>query len=176
VNGPYLAVVGPGDADEDTCALAAQVGRLIAEAGGVVVCGGLGGVMEEAARGATQSGGISLGILPGASRAEGNPHLTVVVATGLGQARNTVVVGTSDAVIAVGGSWGTMSEVALAVRTGIPVISLGGWTAQDRAGRPVPGITQVTTPSAAVDAAVAAAAAGAAGALGGRPPGGGADR
>jgi len=104
------------------------VGRLIAQAGGVVVCGGLGGVMEAAARGAAEQGGLSLGILPGSDRAQGNPHLSVALASGLGELRNGLVVRASDAAIAIGGSWGTLSEVALARRAGVPVVWLSGWS------------------------------------------------
>ena len=104
------------------------MGRLIAQAGGVVVCGGLGGVMEAAARGAAEQGGLSLGILPGSDRAQGNPHLSVALASGLGELRNGLVVRASDAAIAIGGSWGTLSEVALARRAGVPVVWLSGWS------------------------------------------------
>lgn len=124
----YIAVVGPGEADAEICAIAAEAGRLIAARGGVVVCGGLGGVMEAAARGAAETGGRSLGILPGSDRGAANPHLTLAVASGLGELRNGLVVRSSDALLAVGGSWGTLSEVALAVRAGLPVVSVRGWT------------------------------------------------
>ena len=110
---PYIAVVGPAEPDAETYALAVEAGRLIAERGAVVVCGGLGGVMEAAARGASDAGGSSLGILPGADRAQANRYLTMAVATGLGELRNALVVRCSDGVLAVGGSWGTLSEVAL---------------------------------------------------------------
>lgn len=124
---PYVAVVGPGDAGPPECAAAERVGRLLAGHGAVLVCGGLGGVMGAAARGARAGGGLSVGLLPGYDRGAADPHLTVALPTGLGQLRNGLVVAAADAVIAVGGSWGTLSEIALALRTGRPVVALGGW-------------------------------------------------
>ena len=124
---PYVAVCGASDPDPDQRELAREVGRRLAEAGAVVLCGGLGGVMEAAAEGAARAGGTVVGILPGSSRATGNPHLTVAIATGLGEARNAVLATAADAVIAIGGGWGTLSEVALARRGGRPVLALAGW-------------------------------------------------
>jgi uncharacterized protein (TIGR00725 family) len=120
----YVGVIGPGKATAQQRALSQEVGRLLAEQGHVVVCGGLGGVMEAAALGARIARGTVVGLLPGADRADGNPHLTVALPTGLGELRNGLLVRVSDAVIAVGGNWGTLSEVALAMRTGVPVVSL----------------------------------------------------
>jgi hypothetical protein len=153
---PYIAVVGPAEPDAETYALAVEVGRLIAERGAVVVCGGLGGVMEAAAQGASQAGGSSLGILPGADRAQANRHVTMAIATGLGELRNALVVRCSDAVLAVGGSWGTLSEVALAQRLGRPVVSLRGWSVVDPGGAAVTGIVAATSAVEAVEALVAA--------------------
>jgi uncharacterized protein (TIGR00725 family) len=152
---PYIAVVGPAEPDTDTYALAVEVGRLIARRGAVVVCGGLGGVMEAAALGASQLGGSSLGILPGSDRAEANRYLTMVIATGLGELRNALVVRCSDAVLAVGGSWGTLSELALAVRLRKPVVSLRGWSVVDVDGAVVPGAVATTSAAEAVDAVMA---------------------
>jgi uncharacterized protein (TIGR00725 family) len=151
----YIAVVGPGEADAETCAAAAEVGGLIAQRGGVVVCGGLGGVMDAAARGAAERGGRSLGILPGSDRREAGSHLTLVVASGLGELRNALVVRSSDGVVAIGGSWGTLSEVALALRLGLPVVSLRGWSVADAAGAPVSGIEVAGSPAQAVAAVFA---------------------
>ena len=123
----YVAVVGPSAAQPDELRDAETVGRLLAEAGATLVCGGLGGVMEAACRGAAQAGGTTVGLLPGPDRAAANPHVSVALPTGLGELRNGLVVRAADAVIAVGGGYGTLSEVALALRAGIPVISLGGW-------------------------------------------------
>lgn len=124
----YVAVVGPSAADEADLADAATVGRGLAQRGHVVLCGGHGGVMEAVARGAAQAGGIVVGLLPGTDRSAANPHLTVAIPTGLGEMRNALLVRSSDVVVSVGGSWGTLSEVALAVRTGVPVVALRGWS------------------------------------------------
>jgi uncharacterized protein (TIGR00725 family) len=119
---------------------------LIAERGALLVCGGLGGVMEAACRGARAAGGTTLGLLPGADRAEANPHVTVAVPTGLGEARNALVVRAADAVVAIGGGYGTLSEIALALRAGKPVIGLGTWD--------IDGIEVASDPEAAVRAAL----------------------
>lgn len=125
-------MIGPGnEATHEECATARQVGRLLADRGAIVVCGGLGGVMAAACQGAFESGGTTVGLLPGRDRSAGNPYLTVAVPTGMGELRNGLVVRTSDAVIAVGGSWGTLSEIALAVRTGKPVVAISGWNVED---------------------------------------------
>jgi uncharacterized protein (TIGR00725 family) len=124
----YVAVIGPGDATAEEARLAERVGQLLAEAGVVVVCGGLGGVMAAVSRGVRQRGGLVVGLLPGRDRAAGNEYLSVALPTGLGELRNGLVVAAADAVVAVGGSWGTLSEIALAVRTGKPVVSIAGWT------------------------------------------------
>lgn len=100
---------------------------MLAEAGAVVLCGGLGGVMEAAAEAATAAGGMAVGILPGPDRAAANPHLSIAIATGLGEARNAVLTTAADAVIAIGGGWGTLSEIGLARRQGRPVVALAGW-------------------------------------------------
>jgi uncharacterized protein (TIGR00725 family) len=124
----YVAVVGPGDdASDADLAVADEVGRLLARDGAVVITGGLGGVMAAAARGASAEGGVVVGLLPGTERADGHPAHTLLLPTGLGEMRNALIVRCADAVIAIGGSWGTLSEVALAVRTGVPVVSVGGW-------------------------------------------------
>src|SRR4051812_14436496 len=119
---PYVAVVGSGDAPREETAIAERVGRALADAGAVVVCGGLGGVMEGACRGAKAGGGTTVGMLPGDSRTSANEFVDVAIATGLGEARNALVVRAADVLIAVGGSWGTLSEIALALRTGKRVI------------------------------------------------------
>lgn len=125
--GPYISVIGAGLASEDEAAAAEEIGRLLAEAGAILVCGGLGGVMDAAARGSEAAGGTSVGILPGDDRSAGSPHLTVRIATGLGEARNAIVARAADAVIAVGGEFGTLSEVALALKMGKRVVGLGTW-------------------------------------------------
>ena len=155
----YVAVVGPAEAGDAEVAAAEEVGRLLAEAGVLVVTGGLGGVMAAASRGAAAAGGTVLGLLPGTDRAAANESVTVVVPTGLGQARNALVVRTADALVAVGGSWGTLSEVALARRLGRPVLVVGGWSIKDASGAPVAdGPQQAATPREAVTAVLAALA------------------
>jgi uncharacterized protein (TIGR00725 family) len=125
---PYVAVCGPGTTrDEALLGAAEDVGAGIAEAGAILVCGGLGGVMEAAARGARSKLGTVLGLLPGDDRRAANGWVTVAVPTGLGELRNGLVVRSADVVVAVGAGTGTLSEVALAIRTGVPVVGLGTW-------------------------------------------------
>ena len=124
----YVGVVGPsGEIPDGLAATAEEVGRLLADAGCVVVTGGGTGVMTAASRGAAEAGGTTLGILPGGDRAEANPWVSVSVPTGIGELRNGLLVRSVDALVSVGGSWGTLSEVALACRTGVPVWSVDGW-------------------------------------------------
>lgn len=120
-----IAVIGAGVASPEEETLAEEVGRLLAEAGAVVVCGGLGGVMEAASRGARGAGGRSLGLLPGPDPSAANAWIDTPVPTGMGEARNALVVRTGEAVVAVGGSWGTLSEIALARKMGRTVVLLG---------------------------------------------------
>jgi uncharacterized protein (TIGR00725 family) len=151
-----VAVIGKGAADEELAPLAAEVGRRLAEAGAVVVCGGLGGVMEAAARGAREAGGEVIGILPGSDPGEANPYVTHVVAAGIGHARNLAVVGSAEAVIAIGGEWGTLAEIGFARRLERPVIAIRGWhvsgSGKMEGG---PGIDSVETAAAAVERALA---------------------
>jgi uncharacterized protein (TIGR00725 family) len=158
VGAPYVAVIGAGVAHPDTNGLAEEVGRALGRAGAVVVCGGLGGVMEAACRGARAEGATTVGILPGTDRRLANPHLTVAVATGLGEARNVLVVRAADAVIAVGGEWGTLSEIAFALKTGTPVVGLSTWEPAME-GRPVEGILPARSAAEAVEAALRSAGA-----------------
>jgi uncharacterized protein (TIGR00725 family) len=124
---PYVAVIGASNALDWELATAEDLGRRLAEHGCVLVCGGLGGVMDAAARGCQSAGGVSVGILPGSDRVGASPALTVAIATGFGEARNAIVARSADAVIAVGGEFGTLSEIALALKMGTPVIGLGTW-------------------------------------------------
>ena len=133
-----MAVIGPADASAEEAARAEAVGRLLGEAGAVVVCGGLGGVMEAAARGAAGAGGTVVGLLPGLDRGAANPHVTVTITTGLGEMRNALVVRAADAVVAVGGAYGTLSEIAFALRTGKPVVGLDTWALDDVVDAPDP--------------------------------------
>jgi uncharacterized protein (TIGR00725 family) len=129
-----IAVIGPGERNPHVEALAYDVGRLLAEAGCTIVCGGLGGVMEAACRGAKAASGRTIGILPGSSRADANPYVDVAIATGMGEGRNVVIVRTADAAIAVGGGFGTLSELALLLRAGKRVVGLDTWEVS-RGGR-----------------------------------------
>jgi uncharacterized protein (TIGR00725 family) len=124
----YVAVVGAGeDVPDDVLERAEAVGDLLAERGVVLVCGGLGGVMEAACRGAQRAGGVTVGILPGADRDAANRWVTVAIATGMGELRNGLVVRSADAVIAIAGGLGTLSEIALALKAGKRVAGLGSW-------------------------------------------------
>ena len=154
---PYVAVVGGGDADADALAIAEEVGRHLAQRGAVVVCGGLGGVMEAACRGAKAEGGTTVGILPTEDRSHANEYVDVAIATGLGEARNALVVRTADVVVAVDGEFGTLSEIALALRTGTPVVGIATWELSI-GGQTIDTILRVHDPVAAVEAALALAA------------------
>lgn len=123
----YLGVIGANHCGKKVGQLAYEVGQEIAKAGAVLVCGGLGGVMEAACRGAKEQGGITIGIIPGAKRDESNPYVDFPIATGLGYARNVLVVQNSQAVIALPGKYGTLSEIAFCLNFGIPLISLSNW-------------------------------------------------
>src|SRR5678816_3408900 len=123
----HVAVVGGGAAEPGNTALAEEVGRLLARSGAVVICGGLGGVMEATCRGAKSAGGMTVGILPGLDRFEANPWVDVAIPTGLGEARNALVVRAADVLIAIGGEYGTLSEIALALKTGKPVVGIDTW-------------------------------------------------
>jgi uncharacterized protein (TIGR00725 family) len=126
----------------------------------VVICGGGSGVMAAAARGARAAGGVVVGIRPGDDRAGASPDLTVTVVTNLGEARNAVIVWSADVVVAVGGSWGTLSEIALARRRGgVPVVILDGWQVLDGDGRPLGGFLHATTAEEAASLALRAGAA-----------------
>ena len=151
---PRIGVCGPSEASAGVLALAEQVGAEIARQGGIVVCGGLGGVMEAAARGARTAGGLTVGILPGSSAEEANPFIDVPIVTGLGEARNALVVHSSDAIIAIDGAYGTLSEIALALKMGVPVIGLGTWQLRAPDGS-VPPIVPAQTPAEAVEKAFA---------------------
>ncbi|GII55163.1 hypothetical protein Pth03_35520 [Planotetraspora thailandica] len=145
-----VAVCGPSACTPQEAETARTVGRLLAERGAVVLCGGYGGVMAAAAAGAREAGGVAVGILSGRDAAGASPDLTVVIPTGMGEARNALIVRAADAVIVVGGSWGTLSELALAQRGGTPVVALGGWSVVDAAGDPVAGPVRAADPADAV--------------------------
>jgi uncharacterized protein (TIGR00725 family) len=143
---PYVSVVGPGEASAEEVDAAERIGRGLAAAGAVVVCGGLGGVMAAACRGAFERGGMTVGILPGLDRAAANDYVRVAIPAGLGELRNGLVVRAGDVVVAVGGAYGTLSEVALALKTGVPVVGLGTWELE--------GVQRVQSPDEAVERAL----------------------
>lgn len=141
--GRSVAVVGPGETtDERLLTAAFEVGWYVGQHRALLVCGGLGGVMAAACRGAKEAGATTVGLLPGVDPAIANPWVDIVIPTGLGQARNLVVVRAAAAVVAVGGSWGTLSEVAFARRAGVPVVSLFGWRVRDGSDEPVAGVAE----------------------------------
>ena len=145
----HVAVCGAGSASEEEERTAEAVGRGLAEGGAVLICGGLGGVMAAACRGAREAGGITVGLLPGHDRGEANPWVSVAIPTGLGELRNGLVVRAADALIAVGGGYGTLSEIALALKVGVPVIGLGTWALEApvvRAGSPAEAAARALSP------------------------------
>lgn len=148
----YISVVGHSMCDERKTELARAVGREIARRGHVLVCGGLGGVMEAASRGAREAGGIAVGILPGADRSQANEWLTIALPTDLGHARNALVALAGDAIIAVCGGYGTLSEIAFGLKMGKPVVGLESWDLGDCPGEEM-SITQASTPEEAVELA-----------------------
>ncbi len=152
-NKKIIAVIGGSQANEEELARAEETGREIALRGAILVCGGLGGVMEAACRGAKQAGGLTLGILPGDSHETANSFVDIPVVTGVGHARNMIVVKTARAVIAVGGSYGTLSEISYALQNGIPVIGLNTWCIW-RNNKEDKSIICVDSPAGAVDLAV----------------------
>lgn len=122
-----VGVIGAGLCDPETVRLAEEVGAMVAQRGGILYTGGLGGVMEAAARGARGTGGITVGILPGATASDANPYVTIPVVTGMGHARNVILVRSSEVLIAISGSHGTLSEIALALKMWKPVVGLHTW-------------------------------------------------
>jgi uncharacterized protein (TIGR00725 family) len=122
-----ISVIGAGQCSKREARLAEEVGREIARAGAVLICGGLGGVMEAASRGASVAGGLVVGILPGENPKQANPYVKLAIASGVGRARNMAIAKSARAVIAVGGGYGTLSEIAYALQSGIPVIGLNTW-------------------------------------------------
>lgn len=139
-------MVGPGEeASGPETATAEAIGRGLAGAGAALVCGGLGGVMAAACRGAAENGGVTIGILPGADREAANRWVGVAIPTGLGELRNGLIVRAADAVVAVGGGYGTLSEIALALKSGVPVFGVGTWQ--------IDGVVPVSSPEEAVERA-----------------------
>jgi hypothetical protein len=151
-----IAVIGGGECTREEARLAEEVGRELARRGAVLVCGGLGGVMEAACRGANSEGGMTIGILPGESRQAANPYVQIPIVTGMGHARNVAVVKSAQAVIAIAGSYGTLTEIGHALQSGIPVIGLNTWSLS-RKGQPDNSIILAQSPAEAVDKALSLA-------------------
>ncbi|MDI6873542.1 MAG: TIGR00725 family protein [Actinomycetota bacterium] len=147
----YVGVVGGQFCSEEEARLAYEVGRLLARRGAVLVCGGLGGVMEASCKGAKEEGGVTIGILPGPFRGDANPYVDYAIATDMGQARNAVIVRTVDAVIAVGGEYGTLSEIAMALKMGKRVVAISSWDIARR-GVPDDKLQRASSPEEAVEA------------------------
>jgi uncharacterized protein (TIGR00725 family) len=150
----YIGVIGPSDASPEVLRVAEEAGTNVARAGAILVTGGGGGAMEAACRGARSAGGRTLGILPGDSRSEGNAFLDMSIPTGMGEMRNVLVVRSSDGILAVGGAFGTLSEIALALKLGKPIVAIGSWTASIE-GREAP-LPTADTPEKAVGKLLAA--------------------
>lgn len=141
-----IGVIGAGEAEDEILALAEEVGRSVAEAGCILVCGGLGGVMEAACKGAKAGGGTTVGILPGSDRHGTNPYVDIPVVTGFGEGRNVFIVRSADVLIAVAGEYGTLSEIAFALKSGKTVVGLATWD--------IPGVLAAATAEEAVRLAV----------------------
>jgi len=152
----FIAVIGGSQCSKEEARLAEEVGREIARQGAILVCGGLGGVMEAACKGAQSEDGMTIGILPGEIRQAANPYVQIPIVTGIGHARNVAVVKSSQAVIAIGGSYGTLSEISHALQSGIPVIGLNTWSLS-RNNRPDNSIISAQNPTEAVNKAISLA-------------------
>jgi uncharacterized protein (TIGR00725 family) len=151
-----IGVIGDSSCSPEEAKLAESVGELLAQRGATIVCGGLGGVMEAVCRGAKSKGGLTIGILPGKNSSTANPWVDIPVVTGLGEARNAVVVKSAQAVIAIGGNYGTLSEIAYALKSSIPVIGLNTWSLS-RNGQEDDPIIRVQSATEAVDKAISLA-------------------
>ncbi|MBA7655904.1 hypothetical protein ES703_63815 [subsurface metagenome] len=149
----FIAVIGGGQCSKEEAKLAEEVGRELARQGAILVCGGLGGVMEAACKGASSQGGVTIGILPGDSRQAANPYIQIPIVTGMGYARNITVVKSAQAVIAIGGNYGTLSEISHALQSGIPIIGLNTWSLS-RNGQQDNSIIPAQNPTEAVDKAL----------------------
>lgn len=141
-----IGVIGSADTDPSEDLLAEEVGKRLANEGITIICGGLGGVMESSCRGAKSAGGLTIGILPGASRKDANPYVDIAIPTGIGEARNLIIIRSSSGIIAIGGGYGTLSEIGFALKLGIPVVGLKTWE--------IEGIIQAETAQEAVKKAV----------------------
>lgn len=149
----FIAVIGGSDYTPEEARLAEEVGRGLAKNGAVLICGGLGGVMEAACKGASAEGGLTVGILPGGSRQTANPYVNIPIVTNMGEARNVIVVKSAEAIIAIGGGYGTLSELGHALRNSTPVVGLNTWSLS-RKERPDNSIILARNPADAVKKAL----------------------
>ena len=148
----FIAVIGGSECSPEEARLAEEVGRELARQGAILVCGGLSGVMTAACKGASAENGLTIGILPGDNRRAANPYVQIPIVTGIGYARNVAVVKSAQAVIAIGGSYGTLSEISYALQNSLPVIGLNTWSVA-RNGQPDNSIVLAQTPAEAVNKA-----------------------
>ncbi len=142
----HIGVIGAGECSPEAFEIAHEVGRLVAQREWVLICGGLGGVMEGAAKGCSAGGGMAVGLLPGTDRYSANPYIALAIPTGMGEARNVLVVRASDVIVAIAGEYGTLSEIGFALKIGKPVVGLKTWPG-------IKGIDYVDTPQEAIDRA-----------------------
>ena len=149
----FIAIIGGSQCTAQEAKLAKEVGRGLAKRGAILVCGGLGGIMEAACKGASLEGGLTIGILPGGNRQTANPYIQIPIVTNLGEARNVVIVKSAQAVIAIGGGYGTLSEIGHALRNGLPIVGLNTWRLS-RNDQPDNSIIPAQNPSEAVDIAL----------------------
>lgn len=149
-----IGVMGPAVCDAHVAAQAREVGERIARAGAILICGGRGGAMEAAAEGAHNAGGVTVGILPGTDLRDANPYIDIPIVTGIGDARNTINILTSEAVIAIHGGYGTLSEIALALKSRRPVVALGSWSIVSPDGEAPRGLVTAQSPEDAVTKAL----------------------
>ncbi len=154
--GLLIGVIGGSSATSEEAKLAEAVGRKLAEARATLICGGRGGIMEAACKGASEFGGMTIGILSGTERSEANPYVGIPIVTGMGDARNVIIARSAQAVIAIGGSYGTLSEIAYSLGFGTPVVGLRTWT-MERDGHPDVPILYVSEPDEATEQALALA-------------------
>jgi len=152
----FIAVIGGSECTSQEAKLAEEVGRELARQGAILICGGLGGIMKAACKGASSEGGMTIGILPGDNREAANPYVQIPIVTNLGEARNVIVVKSAQAIIAIGGGYGTLSEIGHALRNNIPVIGLNTWSLS-RNGQPDNSIIIARSPAEAVSKALSLA-------------------
>ena len=149
-----VGVIGASEADEQLCTVAEHVGEELASRGAIVICGGLTGVMEAVCRGARKRDGMTVGIIPSDRKEDANPHVQIPIVTGIGVARNAIITRTADVVIAVGGQFGTLSEIGYALSMGKTVVAIDSWRLERATERQLPGLINASNPKEAVDIAL----------------------